>query len=438
MFMFGNAVDAVLDTGAVPGLPPSPSAASGVSRLSDFLPGAPLRELAKSGIGDFTGLRAQSAERRAQSAERRAQSAERRAQSAERRAQSAERRAQSAERLTCVLHRAVAALLPLAFALFAGLAPAEAEAQTGPSLVRAVVNGATLTLTYDQDLDSGSVPNSGNSGPYWVRVGDAEHRHEVTAVAVAGRTVTLTLASAVTAGEAVSVSYTPDTAHSPGDPVQNLGGTDAARFLRRAVTNVTGDATAPSLRTALVKGAALTLTWSETLDDTSVPATNAFSVSVGGATRTVSTVAVSGRTVTLTLASAVTGGQTVTVGYDDSLRTRLRDLAGNNAASFTGQSVFNGTGDNLRPTLSSAAVNGVRLVLTYSEALDTASVPGTGAFAVTVGSNPRSVSGVSVSGMAVTLTPAHRGGRRRHGDAELHRALLEPDPRPRRQPRPEL
>ena len=46
----------------------------------------------------------------------------------------------------------------------------------------------------------------------------------------------------------------------------------------------------------------------------------------------------------------------------------------------------------------------MRLVLTYDENLDTASVPAPGAFAVTVAGNPRTVSSVAVSGMAVTLT----------------------------------
>ena len=220
------------------------------------------------------------------------------------------------------------------------------------ALVSAVVNGARLTLTYNEMLDTASVPGADTvsaRGAYTVTVNHSgtDIRYGVTTVAVAGSQVTLTLDTAVTARDSVTVSYTPDTAQNPGAPVQDASGTDAASFTGRAVTNVSGDAAAPTLRTAVVNGAALVLTYSETLDTTSVPATNAFVVSVGGSPRTVSTVAVSGRTVTLALASAVTAGQTVTLGYNDSLRTRLRDLAGNERRRPSpARSVFNGTGDS--------------------------------------------------------------------------------------------
>ena len=60
--------------------------------------------------------------------------------------------------------------------------------------------------------------------------------------------------------------------------------------------------------------------------------------------------------------------------------------------------------DTSAPTLGTATVNGTALVLTYNEALDEDSEPATSAYEVTVAGSTVSVSDVSVSGMAVTLT----------------------------------
>ena len=71
---------------------------------------------------------------------------------------------------------------------------------------------------------------------------------------------------------------------------------------------------APVLESARADGTSLVLTYAEALDAGSTPAPGAYSVTVsGGADPAVSDVSVSGRTVTLTLATAVTGGQAVTL-----------------------------------------------------------------------------------------------------------------------------
>ena len=87
-------------------------------------------------------------------------------------------------------------------------------------------------------------------------------------------------------------------------------------------------------------GATLTLTYNEALDDSSAPAASAFTVMVGGNDRGVESVDVSGSAVTLTLASAVTPEDEVVVSYAapaSESADRLRDTAGNPAASFTGR-----------------------------------------------------------------------------------------------------
>ena len=103
----------------------------------------------------------------------------------------------------------------------------------------------------------------------------------------------------------------------------------------------------PELSGASVDGATLTLTFNEALDEDSKPATTAFTVTVGGNVRAVDYVDVIGGAVTLTLASAVTSQDTVTVSYTvpaSASAERLRDAVGNAAASFTGRSVTNDTG----------------------------------------------------------------------------------------------
>ena len=62
--------------------------------------------------------------------------------------------------------------------------------------------------------------------------------------------------------------------------------------------------------------------------------------------------------------------------------------------------------DSIEPKVGRATVDRETLTLTYGEALDETSGPALGAFAVTVGDAARSVSSVSVSGSAVTLTLA--------------------------------
>ena len=94
----------------------------------------------------------------------------------------------------------------------------------------------------------------------------------------------------------------------------------------------------PALDSAVVNGAELVLTWNETLRDDSVPATGDFTVTVAGASRSVNGVALAGSAVTLTLASAVTSGEYVTVSYTKGTNP-LKDLASNDAPALKGREI---------------------------------------------------------------------------------------------------
>ena len=96
----------------------------------------------------------------------------------------------------------------------------------------------------------------------------------------------------------------------------------------------------PGLESAKVDDDTLTLTYDEALDEGSVPAASAFSVSLaGGAGEAPSAVSVDGDTVTLTLATAAAVGQTVTVSYTVPTSNPVQDVAGNNAPAFADRSV---------------------------------------------------------------------------------------------------
>ena len=94
----------------------------------------------------------------------------------------------------------------------------------------------------------------------------------------------------------------------------------------------------PSLDSATVDGDTLTLTYDETLDEASKPATTAYMVSVDSITVGVTAVSVSGTTVTLTLASPVQAGQTVLASYTPGTNP-VQDVDGTDAEEFTNEAV---------------------------------------------------------------------------------------------------
>ncbi|MXY15519.1 MAG: hypothetical protein F4Y57_00515 [Acidobacteria bacterium] len=98
----------------------------------------------------------------------------------------------------------------------------------------------------------------------------------------------------------------------------------------------------PVLQSAAVNGATVTLTFDRSLDTDSVPSRTVFSVSVNGAGQTPTAVGISGSTVTLTLGTAVTNGQTVTVSYVHPPQSPLQhnDAPG---PGFSNQPVTNNT-----------------------------------------------------------------------------------------------
>ena len=116
-----------------------------------------------------------------------------------------------------------------------------------------------------------------------------------------------------------------------------------------AIGTIREQASKPTPVTATVADKVLTLTYDKELDPTSTPAVSAFAVAVtswsGGSPqpRDVSEVEVSGRTVTLTLASAALFGDTVTVTYTVPGTNPVLGLNGIEAESLVAHAVQNDT-----------------------------------------------------------------------------------------------
>jgi uncharacterized repeat protein (TIGR02059 family) len=277
-----------------------------------------------------------------------------------------------------------------------------------PLFVSAEVSGdkTKVVLTYDETLGLTTALTTA----FAVTV--AGSSRGVTAVAVSGSTVELTLASSVSAGQTVSFTYTAPSANAgtTNTAIQDVAGNDAVARTSTTVANI-DDTTAPVLQSGTVNsvGTSLTLTYSEALSSTTAP-TSAFAVTVGGTTREVSAAVVSGSTVVLTLASAVGLGQTVTVAYTDPTAgndaNAVQDSAGNDAISESSSAIDvtnSSTVDQTSPTFVSGAVNtSGSLVLTYSEALATPA-PATSSIVVTINGTAVTVSSVTVVGSSIVV-----------------------------------
>lgn len=214
---------------------------------------------------------------------------------------------------------------------------------TVPVLASATVVSKVLTLAYTESFTLDS-EETAEPSDFAVLVNAAPNT--VKKVSTSGKAVTLILTTAVVHGDTVTIGYTRQT--SGAKQIKDVNGNKAANLVAQAVTNNTPDVTAPVLASAVVTGANLVLTYTDTsnLHTTNKAAPSAFTVTVDAVERAVNSNTVNGaaKTCTLVLASAVTAGQTVVISYTAPNTTAAtQDTAGNKAASFTNQAVTNST-----------------------------------------------------------------------------------------------
>ncbi len=286
---------------------------------------------------------------------------------------------------------------------------------TPPTFVRAVMStdGGSVVLTYNELLDETNRPAT---TAFSVTV--AGQSSEISSVRVEGRSVALDMTNTVPSGAAVKVTYTDPSANNDANAIQDRAGNDAADLTNQTVTNDSSvtDEDAPVFQTAETStdGTKIILTFNENLDSQNKPGSSDFTVTVQGEHRRVSAVTVSGATAELGLGAAITSEQTVTVIYTDPTagvndRNAIQDAAGNDAASLSEPVTNNSTAaDSTAPTLVRAetSTNGGQIILTFSEVLDSNSVPQSSDFTVTVDGDSvelSSSSPVTVRGRAVIL-----------------------------------
>ena len=146
-----------------------------------------------------------------------------------------------------------------------------------PTLQSLAVSGATLTLTFNENLDPGSVPAA---SAFAVTVAGAARA--VSAVAVAGSKVTLTLASAVTAGQAVTLAYTAPSANPLRDvaaPHYNNAGNVSARNVRNDTGTLVSNTGQTSDGQDTVVGQLSSVHWSQAITFTTGGNTAGYTLS---------------------------------------------------------------------------------------------------------------------------------------------------------------
>ena len=276
----------------------------------------------------------------------------------------------------------------------------------------AVVDGTTLTLTYNEPLDSGLVAEPGD-----FTVDDGDQARTVTRVVVSGTSVELTMdLGAEHAESEIRVSYTPGV-----NPIRDLPGNEAEALSRVPVSNKTPDTTAPEVSSLAIRSnpgsdqtyaaedvIEVTVSFSETVEVTGAPR---LRLKVGSSHRTAGYLRG-------TDTEELVFGHEVADGHEDtdgvSIEAGEITLNGGSIADEAGNpgelahealpAQIGHKVDGVRPALLTAAVDGSSLTLTYGETLDGGSRPAPGDFTVEVGGAGRSVTGVSVSGSVVTLT----------------------------------
>ena len=286
-----------------------------------------------------------------------------------------------------------------------------------PSFLSAAVDGASLTLTYDEPLDGSSTPDAGD-----FTVSGGDYTRTVTRVSVSGSTVALTLnVGAEHLETGIQVSYTPGMERKR---LRDVPGNEALGLSREPVTNDTPDTTSPTVSSLVITSnpggdqiyaagevIELTVRFSETVV---VTGTLRLRLRVGSRTRTAGYLRGTD-TAALVFGYEVVEGDEDTdgVSMEANSLTRnvgtIRDEARNNAeldhdglAADSGHKV-----DGVKPRLAAtggAVVNGTTLALTYDEPLDGSSTPEAGDFTVAGGDRARTVSRVVVRGATVELT----------------------------------
>jgi uncharacterized protein (TIGR02145 family)/uncharacterized repeat protein (TIGR02059 family) len=229
---------------------------------------------------------------------------------------------------------------------------------TIPVYQRSIIGNATpsiLEITYDLPL-ANIVPSV---SAFTVIVNSLER--VVSSIAISGTKILLTLSSQAVYGDILTVAYSkPST-----NPIQTTSGVHADSFSAKTVTN---NITPPipvyvSSSIENTAPARLEITYSLTLTNI-VPASSAFTVTVNSVTRVVSSIAILGTKVLLTLANPVVYDDVVTLAYTKPSANPIQTSSGGQAVSFSDKNVINnvnqaGSGIIFNPNLKYGLVSDI-------------------------------------------------------------------------------
>ena len=215
---------------------------------------------------------------------------------------------------------------------------------TTPSFTSATTSsdGSKVILNYDETLST----NSAAAASFVVTVGGSTEG--ISGVSTSGSTVEIALDTAIAHGQSVSVAYADPTSSDDSNATQDAAGNDAISLSGVAVTNNVSapDTTAPTFKSAATSsdGNKIILDYDEALSSNTA-APSDFIVTVGGSEVAISSVAASGSTVEITLASAIKAGEAVTVAYIDPTAgddaDAVQDEVGNDVATLSSTAVTN-------------------------------------------------------------------------------------------------
>ena len=256
---------------------------------------------------------------------------------------------------------------------------------TAPVVVRAEVNGVTLTIHFNEELDQDEVPSGDgfivlrwfdqddsslldtgvfSAAGFYCIAGNSVGgcNRDLANVDVSGNRVILTLPEVVRAQPAHTIALQYSASHAV-NLIQDVAANDAASRINPRINtvNLTVDNTAPTLTGAgTTSTTEILLSFDEALDSGSIPDKSQFTVKVEGNSRTVSSrqLVDSNEGIRLDVSGPVIRpGETVTVSYTKPTGTGampLKDAANNETASFTDFAVDNNlaaTAPEAPPTL---------------------------------------------------------------------------------------
>lgn len=265
---------------------------------------------------------------------------------------------------------------------------------TAPTFQNGTINGNTVILTYNENLDTGSVPANGD-----FNVDINSSSVSVTNVSISGSQVTLTLSQSAEFGNNVTVDYT-----SGSNPITDNTGNESVNLNNEFVTNNTPDVTPPdapqNISGVAVAGGDIEISFDD-VDEATGSGVTSYSIkrstSSGGTYAQVGTVS-DNESISYTFTD-----NTPADGFTYYYVVTAIDGSGNESAV---SSEVSATADGTVPQLDSAIVAGDQLTLYYNEALDISSAPANSDFDVTIAGSNVAVSSLTISGQNVILTLA--------------------------------